>query len=102
MRGPLICVSHTLRGEAGREVSRIRRERQLRAARVALTFRLAIAQRRMTQVAEFDRALAAAVYEGIAVRRSEARRRDDLGEVFHVGRLEVDDVCENRERARGF
>jgi hypothetical protein len=48
----------------------------------------------LAEVTEFDGALAAAVHQVVAVLRVEFGSGDDLGQFFHVHRLDVDDVLE--------
>ena len=53
---------------------------------------LGVAERRRAHVAELNRALGAAVHEHVRVRRVELGRRNHLGQLLHVGRLDVDNV----------
>ena len=49
-------------------------------------------QGHLSHVAESDGPLAGAVHKEIALLRVELRGSDDLGELLHVGRLNVHDV----------
>lgn len=60
---------------------------------VALTLGVLVTQGRRPHVAEPQGALAAAVDEEVAVVGVELGGGDHLGEVLHVGRLDVHDVC---------
>lgn len=51
-----------------------------------------IAQRRVAHVCELDIALRARVHEHVALRRVELGCRDDLCELLHIHRLDVNDI----------
>eukprot|EP01085_Mycamoeba_gemmipara_P000144 Mycagemm_TRINITY_DN9885_c0_g2::TRINITY_DN9885_c0_g2_i1::g.144::m.144 type:complete len:232 gc:universal TRINITY_DN9885_c0_g2_i1:1157-462(-) len=51
-----------------------------------------VAESRVAHVAELDGALGAAVHEYVTLARVEVGAGDDLGELLHVGRLDVHDV----------
>lgn len=55
-------------------------------------FRVLVAERRRSHVAQPDRAFTARVHEEIAVARMELCRCDDLRQLLHVRWLDVDDV----------
>lgn len=53
-----------------------------------------VAQRWIPHVAQADSSFAAAVNKGVALMGVELGRRDDLGQLLHVCRLDVDNVWE--------
>lgn len=61
---------------------------------VLLTFAMSIAEGWRSHVAEADRALAAAVYEHVALVRVALRSRDHLCQLLHIGRLNIYNVWE--------
>lgn len=60
---------------------------------VQLTFGVLVTQRRFPHVAEAQGAFAATIDKQVAVVRVELSCCDHLGQVLHVGRLDVNDVC---------
>ena len=56
------------------------------------TLCVSVAQCRVTHVRELDVAFRAAVHEEVAVYRVELGSSDDLGQLLHIRRLDVDDV----------
>lgn len=53
---------------------------------------MSVAQCRVSHVSKLDVALRTAVHEEIAMRRVELRRGDDLRQLLHVDRLDINDV----------
>lgn len=51
-----------------------------------------VAQGTLSHVCELDRSFGARVHEPVAAHRVELSRRDHLGQLFHVRRLDVDNV----------
>lgn len=51
-----------------------------------------VTQRAFTHVSKLDGALAAGIHEPVATLRVEFGSGDDLGQLLHVGRLDVDDI----------
>lgn len=70
-----------------------RDEKETRVSQqVALTFGVFVAQRGLSHVAQSQGAFAAAVDEKVTVVGVELCRRDHLGQILHVGWLNVHDV----------
>jgi hypothetical protein len=57
-----------------------------------LTLSVLIAQRSLTHIGQLNGAFAGSVHEPIAADRVEFGGCDDLGELLHIGRLDVHDV----------
>lgn len=58
------------------------------------TFCVLVAEGGLPHVAQLDRALARAVHEQVAVLWMELGGRDHLGQLFHVGRLDIHNICD--------
>lgn len=56
-----------------------------------------VTQRSSPHICELDGTLRTGVHEVVAVYWVELGSRDDLGQLLHVDRLDVDDVCEAYE-----
>ena len=52
-----------------------------------------ITQRRITHISKLNRSFAAAVHEYITRDWMEFGRRDDLDQLLHVGRFDINNVC---------
>ena len=60
---------------------------------------MSVAERRVAHVRELDVALRARVHEHIALRGVELGRGDDLRELFHVHRLDINNVWQSRNKS---
>ena len=67
---------------------------------IALTLGVLVAERRVSHICQLDRPFRTRVNKVVAVDRVELCRCDHLCKLFHVHRLDVDNICKASARTR--